>query len=95
MDYGHNFSTAIVTEGDGTAVDGNVIAVIGQDYEYIPLNTATDEHHNLQARDTLQAAIESAEVDKIELLRGSDDPNIIYENTDSNSHVRFFLFFEI
>ena len=92
MDYGHNFSTAIVTEGDGTAVDGNVIAVIGQDYEYIPLNTATDEHHNLQARDTLQAAIESAEVDKIELLRGSDDPNIIYENTDSNSHVSFFIF---
>ena len=72
-------------------MDGNVIAVIGQDYEYIPLNT--DDHHNLQARDTLQAAIESAEVDKIELLRGSDDPNIIYENTDSNSHVSLFFFF--
>ena len=35
-----------------------------------------------------QAAIESAEVDKIELLRGPDEQNIIYENHDSNSQTQ-------
>ena len=81
-------------------------AVISEDqlrntaYEYIQ-NTSQDvEQHTtlqtLQTRDALQAAMESAEVDKIELLRAPDENhhNIIFENTDSNSqsqsHVRIF-----
>ena len=81
-------------------------AVISEDqlrntaYEYIQ-NTSQDvEQHTtlqtLQTRDALQAAMESAEVDKIELLRAHDENhhNIIFENTDSNSqsqsHVRIF-----
>ena len=90
---------------------GNVITVISenqlQNYEYIPLDTATEvEGQTIQTRDTLQvlflfyylfafffkknfqAAIESAEVDKIELLRGPDEQNIIYENHDSNSQTQ-------
>ena len=71
----------------------NVITVIsegqleatasGATYEYIPLNTETSTTG--QARDALQAALESAEVDKMELLRTSDG-TVIYENADSNSH---------
>ena len=81
-------------------------AVISEDqlrntaYEYIQ-NTSQDvEQHTtlqtLQTRDALQAAMESAEVDKIELLRAPDENhhNIIFENTDSNSqsqsNVRIF-----
>ena len=77
-------------------------AVISEDqlrntaYEYIPSQDV--EQHNLQTlqtRDALQAAMESAEVDKIELLRAPEDHNnIIFENSDSNSqsqsHVRIF-----
>ena len=83
-------------------------AVISEDqlrntaYEYIPSQDV--EQHNLQTlqtRDALQAAMESAEVDKIELLRAPEDHNnIIFENSDSNSqsqsHVRikkYIIFF--
>merc|ERR1711963_588067 len=91
----YSISHVIIDSGQNFSVDerGNVITVISenqlQNYEYIPLDTATEvEGQTIQTRDTLQAAIESAEVDKIELLRGPDEQNIIYENHDSNSQTQ-------
>ena len=103
VDFGNNFSTAIVATSGEQVIDerNGIITVISnsaegagqmqiQDqttYEYIPLNTNESGVTNATAgvRDALQAALESAEVDKMELLRTADG-TIIYENPDSNSH---------
>ena len=58
-------------------------AATGATYEYIPLSTENGGNGTSQARDALQAALESAEVDKMELLRTADG-TVIYENADSN-----------
>ena len=92
----HDGTTAVDEQGNVIAVISEDqlrnTAVISEDqlrntaYEYIP---SQDEQHSLQTlqtRDALQAAMESAEVDKIELLRVPEDHNnIIFENSDSNS----------
>ena len=75
----HDGTTAVDEQGNVIAVISEDqlrnTAVISEDqlrntaYEYIP---SQDEQHSLQTlqtRDALQAAMESAEVDKIELLR--------------------------
>ena len=98
VDFGNNFSTAIMAATSEQSIDErNVITVIsegqleataaasGATYEYIPLNTENSNNGTNQARDALQAALESAEVDKMELLRTSDG-TVIYENADSNPH---------
>ena len=93
VDFGNNFSTAIVASSEAGGLDdrGGIITVIsesqlqengGTTYEYIPLNH--DPNAGGQVRDALQAALESAEVDKMDLLR-SDGTAIIFENSDSNS----------
>ena len=69
--------------GTSEQLENGIITVIsesqlqehGTTYEYIPLQT--------EPRDALQAALESAEVDKMELLRAADG-TVIYENSDSN-----------
>lgn len=99
VDFGNNFSTAIVATSNSVASNENgIITVIsdsqlqeaaaaaaagGTTYEYIPLQPASLGEGG-QARDALQAALESAEVDKMELLR-TEDGTIIYDNSDSNS----------
>ena len=98
VDFGNNFSTAIVasSEPNGAVIDerSGIITVIsegqiqdtaGTTYEYIPLNPCDNAGNTSGARDALQAALESAEVDvdKMELLRTADG-TIIYENSDSN-----------
>lgn len=101
VDFGNNFSTAIVATSSSVASNENengIITVIsdsqlqeasaaaaatGTTYEYIPLQPANLGEGG-QTRDALQAALESAEVDKMELLR-TEDGTIIYDNSDSNS----------
>ena len=69
----------VISEGQLEAT-----AASGATYEYIPLTTENGQNGTgTQARDALQAALESAEVDKMELLRTSDG-TVIYENADSN-----------
>ena len=103
VDFGNNFSTAIVaagTEHNGIIDERNgLITVIsesqlqeaaaanGTTYEYIPLQNTANVNENGQTRDALQAALESAEVDKMELLRTADG-TVIYENSDSNSQTQ-------
>ena len=69
----------VISEGQLQEVAAN-----GGTYEYIPLQGAVHETSGTSStRDALQAALESAEVDKLELLRTADG-TIIYENSDSN-----------
>ena len=95
VDFGNNFSTAIMAATSEQSIDErNVITVIsegqleataaatGATYEYIPL-TSENSNGGGPHRDALQAALESAEVDKMELLRTSDG-TVIYENADSH-----------
>ena len=100
VDFGNSFSTAIVTNSEPNGIideRNGIITVIsesqlqeaaaanGTTYEYIPLQppplTTTETGHT---RDALQAALESAEVDKMEILRTADG-TLIYESSDSNS----------
>jgi hypothetical protein len=101
VDFGNNFSTAIVSTCDQTAEgddQGNGIVTVisesqlqesGITYEYIPIQTLTGHNQDDQGQprvvtqDALQAALESAEVDKMDILRS--DGSVIYENSDSNS----------
>ena len=50
----------VISEGQLEAT-----AASGATYEYIPLNTENSNNGTNQARDALQAALESAEVDKM------------------------------